>query len=279
MKIPLCRSASLLSFLFFALQIQAVPQANQSQTDHKLRIVRATDNRFASLASEHFAIVAANPNYSSIIPLSVVVQNNTALQVRAFAVRWIATYPSGEQETLYKVGFPEPTTAGMPGSGIVIAPGQMVLANPFFEINSDQSVAGSSLPPLSSDDISVIKRLKEAQAVSVVLDSAIFGNRIIIGKDTYGLKSRFTCEHNAVVEEAISLRALSSGTDILNLLSRDALSANMPDSAQACTAARGRAAIRLLTLYRQSETGAFQLAIQRLSTAPEINLMPLNQER
>jgi hypothetical protein len=238
----------------------------------KLHLISPTPD----LITTHFPAVNGNQEYASNTPLDVLVENETDRAVTAFVIKWVVTYASGGAEVLYTVVFPEPPTWAIPGAKVVLAPGRFALVNPVFHLEEGSKESLGPLAPLSAESNSALARFRQAKSIHAVLDGAVFGNHVLIGKDSYGLESKFTCEHNAAIAEAQFVNSLlSEGKDPRIALSQHSMSAGATDATDVCSVARGRAAFRLLQSYNYANSENFHSTISRLASLQPITLKRL----
>ncbi len=267
----------------------------QSQTSSNgsrpFRLVLSSDADFDQLLRQHFAGILGSDMYSLIRATTVLVSNETNVPVRAFTVSWTLDNPDGSRESLYTTVFPDSKHSHLlPGVDPALGAARYGLISPFAHVEED----GREVPEVSSlqryldsyADIgssssqrSILSKLAAAKQITVELDGAVFSNGTFIGRDTFGLWQKFTCEHNGAIQEAISLgRVIGQGDSPRNTLERDAtLSLAPPNPDSGCLAARGREAARLLEVLQKNGANRLEQAVAIVSRGQEVVLHRLRR--
>ncbi len=267
----------------------------QSQTSsngpHRFRLILSSDAEFDQIVQQHFSGILGSEMYSRTRATTVIVSNESGAPAKAFTVSWTLDYTDGSRESLYTTVFPDSKHSHLlPGVDPALGTGRYGLISPFVHLEEDGSEAsgGSSLQTYldSYADIessfsqrSVMSKLAAAKKITVELDGAVFSNGTFIGRDTFGLWQKFTCEHNGAIQEALSLgRLIGQGDLARSTLERDAtLSLAPPNPDSGCLAARGREATRLLEVLQKNGANRLEQAVAIVSKGHEMVLHRLER--
>lgn len=281
-----------MSCLSFAAGPGVAAQSQSSSTGrHRFRLVLSSDAEFDQIMERHFSGILGSEMYNRIRSTTVIVSNETGVSLKAFTVSWTLDNPDGSRESLYTTVFPDSKHSHLlPGVDPALGTGRFGLISPFAHAEEDESEAlgASSLHTYldsyadsgsSGTPTSIMSKLAAAKQITVELDGAVFSNGTFIGRDTFGLWKKFTCEHNGAIQEALAVgRVIGQGASVRSTLEKDvtlSLSPSGPDAG--CLAARGREAARLLEVLQKNGPDRLEQAVAIVSKGQEMSLHRLQK--
>jgi hypothetical protein len=232
---------------------------------HSIAVIGSGSPSFDFLLEKYFPGVSQTQYFQTVRPLLAIVHNNTLRAVKAYVIKWTMTKADGTvvTATLQVIWQPPPGDPALTGAGNVLGPNGSALGvqlvSPYFHASTRE------LPALVKGNFafglfqaaslrSLTKAAQSASSVQVTLDGAVFGDGVFVGPDTSKLFERFQAEQKAEVDEAKWMESeLKKGVTDQQL--KDGLSeqiyngreATATDDASLYTAARGRAASRMLS--------------------------------
>jgi hypothetical protein len=258
--------------------------AQNAAAPPRVTLVAGSDAQFRDLVSKYYPNVGSSPYFDRIRRTSVIVVNHAHLPIRALVVRWTLTAADGTSTVSYSCLCPEATVpSALPNSQVAIPfAGYSLLSPVAHEEATEESAARKSDPRVTSPLTDLPARynsLLQNQTIQAQIDSIVFSDHTIAGKDHYGIAAKLACETSGTITEAREIAALQKvGGDVEAQLRQDMLlNSRFTDPEKdiaSCMQARGRAAYRLLSLYARANEEQFTNTVTSLSTATPFTLRP-----
>lgn len=283
-------SAFLTTFTILSLAATAgqVSQANPTSS-RRVHLILPGEPAFENTLREHFSELVASSRYAAIKATSVIIENDTQFNVKAFALRWSITRGDGARQAIFTSQFADSLTSNLiPGRESVLQSNSFGLASPLAQVEEQGTAirparltrmtdAYADMDPQFSHS-TLLRDLMDAKEIEVTIDGIVFGNGVFVGEDRYGLWDKFTCEHNGALDEAAFIRnIMARGDAVQPVLERDiaaGISQLPPD--HGCVASRGREASRLLELLQKRGMRQLEEALVLVSKGQHVTLHRLS---
>jgi hypothetical protein len=263
---------ALVLFSFLAQPAHSASPLTQPSPTNSPRVsaVRPNNPLYDSYLGIGFSHVAANSQFATLRPHSVIIRNNTAFEVKAVVIKWTFDLGNGKIVTVFHPIFPEPQLGGLPGNLSVLHPEQTLLVSPFADVQ--ESSSNNEQDRFISKTVTDTGWPQVANGVSVAgtIDSIIFVNGTFTGKDEFGMANKYACERNGAIDEADAIYPMTRDGDLLMQQLNNDVSIYMSQQQAPCALAKAHAAIRFASLYQKNGLPALQAKIQQILSAQKV---------